>query len=828
MSQPYLCTWLRAVSVSLVAALAFQADLAASEVDSPTSPVGLAAAVDEQFGPGQPVAFITDQPTPQLRANAAGWLQQQVEAQFASARQPTVDPVQPVQPGIGSISPNAMAQNRVDSTAGGGFGSGFDLGIGSTAASVDPARTAIAQSSGAASVIRGSEAIVRQTSDAGDLLGKSFSSPGVYLQRRNPIVNSPFIRGYRAGQYITQMNGAYWFPARQDLDTALSKIDSQNIQDLIVIKGPYSSLYGPGFSYIDVVTRPSPRFSGLNSSFESTVNYQTNGNAWYGSQTGAVGSNNWGVRVSYGQRQGNDYYVGNAGKPLFVANNGRIPSSYNSRVLDTAFGRDLGGDTSIEGTFLHIDQTDVELPGEPLDINTLSSTGFTLKLTADNNRVSDQFKVETFLNKTDYNGDTFRPGKAIQFPVIGANLYQSSTYGYQKSTGFRAFNTWGDVTSSHLTLGVDTRYQTAELNEFDIFSGSAPINFPIPRAYSLNPGLFSELQLEPNDRWSIKSGARFDWVSNNAKGFIDNDGNNQNDIPPARFDPLSAAAVPNNDFKQHYNLYSGYVSGRYVINPHWTATANYGFAMRPPTFQELYAQAPFVQLGQTAFVSQIGNAELNAEKLHQIDLGVDANYENLKLGARGYQSWIFDYIGGFGSYSPSNANFLSNLNVYRNFGLATLSGTELYGEAILTRRVTSFANLGYVYGYNRELNGPLPQMYPLQSQMGLRFRDPRPFSRYGIELSARAVAQMNRLGVNAGTRTETGVPAVVVENSTPGFMTGDLRTYYRFSPSSSLTAGVTNLADRFYQEHLDNHRSVTSLGVYQPGRNFYFGADFRF
>jgi outer membrane receptor protein involved in Fe transport len=40
-----------------------------------------------------------------------------------------------------------------------------------------------------------------------------------------------------------------------------------------------------------------------------------------------------------------------------------------------------------------------------------------------------------------------------------------------------------------------------------------------------------------------------------------------------------------------------------------------------------------------------------------------------------------------------------------------------------------------------------------------------------------------------------------------------------------LTAGVENLFNRFYREHLDLR---TGVGVYEPGLNGYFGVEMRY
>src|SRR5207244_1006421 len=111
-----------------------------------------------------------------------------------------------------------------------------------------------------ASVVSGAEATSRASTDVGDLLGKSSSSVGVEVQRRTPIVTDPRIRGYHVGQLITQSDGAFWFPARQDLDTIVSKLDSSTVRDVVVIKGPYTARYGPGFVYLDVETNDTPRY----------------------------------------------------------------------------------------------------------------------------------------------------------------------------------------------------------------------------------------------------------------------------------------------------------------------------------------------------------------------------------------------------------------------------------------------------------------------------------------------------------------------------------------------------------------------------------------
>jgi iron complex outermembrane recepter protein len=146
-------------------------------------------------------------------------------------------------------------------------------------------------------------------------------------------MNDPRIRGYRFGQFLARVDGAFWFPARLDLDSLISKVDSRIIDDIVVINGPYSSRHGPGFSFIDIATRSTPRsHGGTHSRGSTSINYNGNGQQWNGGQQIELGAENWGATVYYGHLVGSDYVDG-AGNT--------VPSSYKSRNLNIGLGFDL-------------------------------------------------------------------------------------------------------------------------------------------------------------------------------------------------------------------------------------------------------------------------------------------------------------------------------------------------------------------------------------------------------------------------------------------------------------------------------------------------------
>ena len=117
----------------------------------------------------------------------------------------------------------------------------------------------------------------------------------------------------------------------------MDKIDSRMLQDMVVIKGPYTARLGPALRFVDFELIESPRYEeGFRALASTALEYKTNGAQLYGRQNVWGGGQDWGFRVGYGHRTGNDYETGSS---LFDSE-GLIPASYNSRNLHVAGGYD--------------------------------------------------------------------------------------------------------------------------------------------------------------------------------------------------------------------------------------------------------------------------------------------------------------------------------------------------------------------------------------------------------------------------------------------------------------------------------------------------------
>jgi outer membrane receptor protein involved in Fe transport len=684
-------------------------------------------------------------------------------------------------------------------------------------------------------VLLGSQSRTRPATDLGSLLGKSQTTLGVETQKRTPIVTDTRVRGTHVGQ--SPVRGSYWIPARQDLDTMVSKLDSSIISDVLVVKGPYSAIYGPGFSFIDTQLLTAPRYAdGPEWHGRSSLNYQSNGDQWFGRQTILGGSTDWGMRVGYGHRTGNDYETGDGGE---------MPSSYKSRDIDAALGFDLSECSRIEFSYLRLDQTDVEFPGQIFDIDFLVTDAFEVKYVLENQCYFDQLNFDTWYNRTRFEGNAQRAGKREQIPELNCSplaaacFYAPARPGGEldffgltdvdaMSTGFRLAASWGDVEAARLTAGVDLRYVKQRLNETDlsplIQSAPPPVgpldpetNFPIPDSYSSNPGLFVEHVVPLDDGLTVRSGVRLDFVATNADRRVD-----RTLLEPKGGGTLTddLETVLGGSFDQEFYLGSLFATAEYQLDCCWTASAGAGFAMRPPTLTELYSAQSFLAILQQGFTFVSGDPELDPEQIYQIDLGLKGDYGCVRTGISGFYAWVPKYITYEADFLFGAGAIPDALGVhFTNTDLATLAGGEAYAELDWNEYLTPFARVRYVEGRDESLgrrglfgdgDEPLPGIAPLESRLGVRLHEPGEQPRWGLELTARVVDNQDR------------VAASLLERQTPGFTTWDLRGYWRADEGLLLVAGVENFTDKHYREHLDLR---TGRGVFQPGASFYMGME---
>ena len=654
------------------------------------------------------------------------------------------------------------------------------------------------------------------------------NAAGVGAQRRSAVSFDPRVRGYHVGQLASYADGAFWTPARIDLDSALSKINPDYVRGINIIKGPYSVRYGPGFAFLDVESLPPERFK--NGEFEaygsSGLTYRSNGQGWIARQYVWGGNCDWGFRLGYNILAGNDYTMGNGEK---------LPTSYNSHNVDFAFGIDLSPQSSLEVKYLRVQQYDVEYPGLLTDINNLATDGVSVRYVAKDGRWFDRLTVDSWYNITSFNGDSARPGKRFQIPELDkilipernrAFLSENSQIRLDIDTqadlytwGVREAMTWGEDKGVQLTIGADINIIRQQYDEFDSFNFSVPSNLGIPKSRMIDPGIFVDGALPLGHDVTVRVGSRVDFVSTELIHL-------GTSMDPATYlaDPALAAAAFDT---QQYFLWSAFATAEYKPNDIVTYSAGYGYAQRPPMLTELYTNGAFFGLIQNGLNAIYGNPTLDQEKIHQFDVGMTLGNAHTRArgGVSGFCAWVQDYItyqrlfingSEFFTIEGVQAdgqplNLQTRLAQFRfiNTSMARFIGGEAYGEFDLFPWLTPFSNVGYVDGRDLGRHEPLPGIVPLEARVGVRLHDPaKENPRWGLEFLSRIVNVQNLAAESLG------------ERETAGFTVFDLRGFWQPRERLLFTAGVENMLDRFYREHLDLR---TGRGVYQPGVNAYVG-----
>ena len=128
-----------------------------------------------------------------------------------------------------------------------------------------------------------------------------------------------------------------------------------------------------------------------------------------------------------------------------------------------------------------------------------------------------------------------------------------------------------------------------------------------------------------------------------------------------------------------------------------------------------------------------------------------------------------------------------------------LAGGELFGEYDMGYNWVTFAAVSYVQATDRLRNEPL-------------WASRRSIRGWASAISRKIGGWSSPPGswtTRNGSRCDLQQRCVVarsprVEEATPGFTVFDLRGYYSWSERVRLVAGIENIGDLDYQEHLDN------------------------
>ena len=319
-------------------------------------------------------------------------------------------------------------------------------------------------------------------------------------------------------------------------------------------------------------------------------------------------------------------------------------------------------------------------------------------------------------------------------------------------------------------------------------------------------GGFAELSVSLADRWSLRAGARLDRVESDARA-VDEPSLQGRTVREnyVRFYGEEAADVAAGETLPSANLVL-----RWQPREGFEAHAGAGYTTRAAGMTERYFAFAPAPGGY-----QLGNPTLDAEKKIELDLGASWKQELFVVFASVYNHCIRDYILQT-AIDEQDINGDGTEDLIRGFVNtdARFFGAEA-GAVVAPFEHWSFPlSLAWVRAEDRDSGQPLPEIPPLEGRAAARadYGERHP---WWCELGGRFV--------DAQTRIDETFP----ENETPGFAVWHLRGGVEIADWLQLRAGIENLFDKEYHEHLTREAALpvgdlmAGDEIPAPGRGFY-------
>ena len=687
---------------------------------------------------------------------------------------------------------------------------------------------------------------------AQDLAQSLRAHTGVTALRRGAVNLDPSVRGLYAEQIGVFVDGTRTFaagPAR--MDSALSHVSPHALQALRVVRGPYALTWGAGtLSAIQAETfRPAFGGDRFRLGGRAGYNHGTNGAAHDGF-AGLYGSSDR-VRFAFqhNTRTGSDYRDGNGDT---------VQGDYESFDTRWDFGIRLGGRTRLEYSGGFQQQDDVDYPGRLLDATFFKTQSHAVEFShAPATGILTEVAGRAYTNLKDHlmNND----GK----PTALRNAQRTPSFPVRVDLPAAADTVGGRVHAALQTgplrykLGFDAYRlrQSATQTVADRETGAVHHDrHPVwPDAALTNAGGYAQVLVDRGrstvgatvrlDREQARVGqvtaffaanavpdyglsgahGRFPCVTAQCMTPMPGHGGH------GRADPgdgghghgmghggqAGTMLVAGDGFAQANTSVSAAANASLRLTDRWQVTLGAGRAVRSPSALERYADRfPAVKF-QTA-AEFVGNPHLVPEKSLEFNAGTTLRAGEAAVTLDVFRRRVDDYITV--APDPNLARRLplspDRLFRYVQADAARFAGFDLTAVSAAGPWIDLRGGWSYVRARDLLFDEPLFGVPPFEQQYAVEIHNPA--GTRWLEVRMTRTAAQERVAV---TRFEA---------PTQGWTTIDLTGGARMSEGLTLRAGVQNLTDEYYVNHLNSFNPFTRRRIAELGRRAYLGAEFGF
>ena len=608
--------------------------------------------------------------------------------------------------------------------------------------------------------------------DTGDLVKRL---PGANVNKNGPITSIAQYRGLFADRVNVLIDGVRLNQAGPNrMDSPLSAIPSSRLADVSVYRGiaPVST----GIETIGgTMTANSKQAEFTNSDeFEfhgnASAGYAENGNTRQAGLLASIANAHHRFQVAGSVDRGNDLEF----------DGGDIdPSEHTRDTISLGYGlQQNGNEFSLD--IEHHDTGETGTAALPMDI--IFARGEHYKTSFDK-ALSNGATVSASLN---YQDDEHRMSN---YTLRTPGMMQRHADAEVESVGYRftyAQNNW--------LFGIDGDQADHNTDVFDPTNTMFYINNfnDIERdRYSA----FTEWSGNISSNWKLQSGARITYVQTDA-GEVDSSMAMMNANVRTLRDQFNAA-----DRSQNDTLIDLSMVFTHTINSDVDLEFGLARKQRAPSYQERYLWLPMQSTsGLADGNNHIGTIDLDPETAYQAELGLDWHTPKAGVSPRVFYHHINDYIQGTAVPSSNMAALMvSNMMggdttplQYNNVD-AKLYGVDTNWFVSLSNEWQLDGTVSYVRGKRRDTSDNLYRIAPLSARTMLSYVQ----NTWRIGVEAETIARQN----NVSTENE--------EQKTSGYAVFNLSGNYQPQDNVLITAGINNLFDRNYEDHLAGYNRIS-------------------
>jgi iron complex outermembrane receptor protein len=609
--------------------------------------------------------------------------------------------------------------------------------------------------------------------------------PGFSVIRKGGTDGDPVFRGMAASRVNISIDGQQVLGGcgmRMDPPTAY--VFPEAYDRIVVVKGPQTVLAGPGNSAAAVrFERQVPTFA------EPGANGTASALGGSFGRVDLVGDLEGGLPAGYGQVTGtraesDDYVDGNGeevhSRYLRWSANGAFGWTPDDRTLLELSGAVSDG----EAAYADRSMDGVKFARENLGLRFSRES-----LTAHVAKV----EAQAYYNYVDHVMDNYSLRPFVPTPMMPGPSVSNPD---RRTTGGKVMADLAPGKGIEASIGVELQENrhtlratsNENLRPYETLARVEDARFR-------NAGAFAELTWPVRERERVVAGLRLDdWHAEDLRKTLS----------------IGMATVPNPtaDARRDTTLTSGFARFERDLESRPTKVyAGIGHVGRFPDYWELVSAGKESADSLSAF-------DTRPEKTTQLDIGAVHASSRASFSISAFRADVDDYILIQSNYMKG----MRRTTIVRNIDAATWGG-EVDVEYVLRPSLRLTGTLAYTQGRNDTDDLALAQIPPLELRAGIDWAR-GPWSAGGL---VRIVAEQDRYALNQGNIVGQDI------GPTPGFVVLSLNAGWRPTGEIQVTAGIDNLLDRAYAEHLSRSGAMVAgyeqtTRVNEPGRTLWLKA----